>query len=106
MKTETLYRVSGFAVIVGATVGAVTTALELVTAPYNPYGSALWLNPSVHLAKYIGMILLLLGLPAVYLRQRERAGRLGFFSMLGMCLGLAFAGIPYNVVEWRLAPTL
>ncbi len=106
MRVETLYRVSGFAVFVGATVGAVVTALELVTSPYNPYSSALWINPWLHMMKYVAMIVLILGLPAVFVRQREHAGILGFVSMLMVCLGIAFAGTPYNVMEWSLDPAL
>jgi hypothetical protein len=106
MKSETLYRVSGWAVMVGAMVGATTTAIELITSPYNLYGSALWLNPWVHLAKYLALIVLIVGLPGVFVRQREHAGKLGFISLAAMCLGLAAAGVPYNVVEWSVDPAL
>ncbi len=106
MKTETLYRLSGVAVVIGAVAMAVTTALELLVSPYNPYGSELWLNAPVHVAKYVAGIVLLLGLPGVYLRQRKRAGRIGFLGFLAFAFGLALAGMPYNVVEFSMDPSL
>ncbi|HUG13433.1 MAG TPA: hypothetical protein VMM78_00330 [Thermomicrobiales bacterium] len=106
MTTASLYRLGGLAVLVGAVVGAVTTALELLVSPYNPHGTALSFNMPVHVAKYVGLVVLLLGLTAVYLRQHQQVGRLGLLGFLGVFFGLAFAAMPYNVIEFTMDPSL
>lgn len=106
MTNNTLYRLSGIALAIGALVGSITTVLELIVSPYNPHGSLLSLNAPVHAARYVAGLVLLIGLTGVYLRQRERIGKLGFFGFLGLFFGFALAGMPYTVIEFTMDPSL
>ncbi|MDP9381024.1 MAG: hypothetical protein M3Q29_12915 [Chloroflexota bacterium] len=106
MKTQTLYKLGGLALIIGTVVVSITTALELLVSPYNRYGTALSYNAPVHIAKYLGGIFLVLGITAAYLRQRERSGRLGFAGFVLFVFGFMMTGMPYNVTEFTMDPSL
>lgn len=106
MKASTLYRLCGIGVIIAAIVQAAVVVAELWVSPYNPNDSHLSMNASIHMAKYATGVLLLMTLPAVYARRRERAGKLGFFSVFGLTFGLGLAAMPYTVLEFTMDPTL
>lgn len=106
MKTATLYKICGIGVIIAAIVQAVVVISELWVSPYNVYGSHLSMNAPLHMAKYATGVLLLLSLPAVYVRQHERAGKLGFFGIFGLAFGFGLAAMPYTVLESTMDPSM
>lgn len=75
MRTVTLYRLSGLAVMIGMTIDGLASVL------YSRAGGvALYLDPLVpvdDLAKLSGSLIFLIGLPGLYAFQASRAGRLG-----------------------------
>lgn len=85
---------------------AVTTALEVVTAPYSPAVTAYPLNSTVHVVKVLAALVFVAGMIILardLLRTRERAaaraaGALAAATLLG--------AVPYSVVEALLSPSL
>jgi hypothetical protein len=75
MRAVTLYRLSGLAVLIGMTIDGIASVL------YSRAGGvALYLDPLVpadDLAKLLGSLIFLIGLPGLYAFQAARAGRLG-----------------------------
>ncbi len=93
-------------VTAGALGVAVTTALELVTAPYSPTVSAYPLNGAVHVAKVAAVLAFAVGFAVLagdLLRRGERlaAGAAGVLAG-GTVLGAA----PYSAVEALVSPAL
>lgn len=106
MTDRTLKRITGWAIVTAAVIGAAMTAAEIVTAPYNPLATLVAWDGPVHLVKYLAMIALLVALPAAFVVQRGSAGRLGFAGLLLILFGLGASGTPYNVLEMTLDPSL
>jgi hypothetical protein len=88
MSSTTLYRLSGIALLLGGGLSVIGTIGQLFND--NPL-SALWIPMS--LATAIGLLLVLLGLPAVYARQMKQAGMLGLIGFILFALAcLQFGG--------------
>src|SRR5436305_12202811 len=97
MSSTQLFRLSGMVLLLGALVSVIAGVLTLFldsslsaspTIIQSPLWSTFW-----SLA-FVGIVLILLGLPSLYLRQsRGRGGVLGligvFFVALGSFLGMA-----------------
>jgi hypothetical protein len=58
----------------------------------------------VHIALYAGVMLVLLGLPALGARIATRARRLGLPGMALLLLGLAFEAPLHSVIEFAVPP--
>lgn len=107
MSSATLYRASGLALLLGAVLSIVGFTLGAILAPDNdPHHllNPLWFP--VQLMSFLGEVLLLLGLPAIAVRQATRAGRLGFVGFILTFLGgflLASTGIVPLLILPRLA---
>ena|SRR6266700_2201020 len=113
MSSALLYRTSGIALLLGAVLAIIGNVLGTILFPGNDphqYSNALWLI--VMLLSFIGSLVLLLGLPAVCVRQAERAGWLGLIgfvlTMIGGFLFTGFSLIPLLVLPWlaQTAPKL
>jgi len=126
VSQSTLQRLSGFALIAGGLLFAIGNLLHPTEHSPSAHESATW--TVAHLTFMLGMLGILLGLPALYARQSERIGMLGligytaFFVGVGWTLGgswfEAFAipdldevsihavehgtGVPYNVAGGML----
>jgi hypothetical protein len=89
--------------ITGGALGiAVTTALEVVTAPYSPDVRAFWLNGPVHAAKVFAILLLAAGL-LFWARSLARDGRRVPAVAAGLLAAATVVGAgPYSVVEATL----
>jgi hypothetical protein len=85
-------------VTAGALGVAVTTALEVVTAPYSPAVRALPLNGPVHLAKVAAVLVLTAALLVLASRLRPRLGRVGAGAMGAVALA-ALGAVPYSLAE-------
>ncbi|MBI1878113.1 MAG: hypothetical protein HYR94_07790 [Chloroflexi bacterium] len=107
LSTQMLYRLGGVAVLVGGVLGALSEALH----PADPEGPATLAEYArvaqpVHLLMFVGVILLLLGLPAVYVRQSHKAGILGLVGFVLLFFGLSLVALPHSVIDFDLLPTL
>lgn len=74
MESAMLYRASGLALLLGAVLVGISTALSF-TPPLQSMTSLLLV---ITLMRNIGALLLLMGLPGIFARQARRAGWLGF----------------------------
>ncbi len=77
MSSTTIYRLSGIALLIGGVLAAAGNVGQAVFD--NPLGP-FWILVSV--AIDIGLLLVLIGLPAIYALQIERAGRLGLIGFV------------------------
>jgi hypothetical protein len=95
-----LYRASGLALLLGAVLFIVGSILSFAGAPLTPIwlvGTGVWIS---------GMVLQLLGLPAIVARQAPRAGWLGFVGFLLTFLGWFLLTGYYVVDNLILSPWL
>lgn len=85
MKSQTLFRLSGWAVIAGAVLKTIEYIFQIRSDdPIELYTNAqLWLFP----IGFIGTLLFLIGLPGLYANQAERAGKFGLASFVLLFLG-------------------
>ena len=104
MRTVTLYRLSGLAVIAGMTIYGVASVL------YSRAGGvALYLDPLVpinDLAKLVGSLIFLIGLPGLYAFQATRAGRLGLVGFVLSFFGLAVLEVGTEAMFAFVGPVL
>lgn len=85
MSSKTLYRLSGFALLVGSLLVVLFTIMQFLVFPGGTsdrspdrYTSPLW-HP-ILLLIVLGLLLIVAGLPGMYARQAERAGWLGLIG--------------------------
>lgn len=93
--------------VAGGALGiAVTTAAEVLTAPYSPHVSLFGLNPAVHAVKVLAAIAFVLGMCALATRHRAALGPVGVGAAAALAAGTTFGAVPYSVVETTLDPGL
>ncbi len=97
-----LLRRSPLLVTVGALGVAVTTALEVVTAPYSPAVAAYSLNGPVHVAKVGAIVVLVLGLAGLARSLRDAGEGVAAVAAGVLALGTVVGAVPYSVVEATL----
>lgn len=91
--------------VAGGALGiAVTTAAEVLTAPYSPHVSLFGLNPAVHVLKVLAAIVFIAGTLALAARHRATLGRVGVGAAAALAAGTSFGAVPYSVVETTLDP--
>ena len=101
MSSSTLYKLSGGALMIGGLLAAIGSLLEaFVTDPLSP----LWLLAVVPL--FIGALFVLVGLPALYIRQVVKMGTLGLVGFVLLFVGQAIVGIGGGVVDLVALPWL
>jgi hypothetical protein len=104
MRTVTLYRLSGQAVLIGMTIEGIASIL------YSRAGGvALYLDPLVpadDLAKLFGSLIFLIGLPGLYAFQAARAGRLGLAGFALSFVGLALLEVSTEALFAFTGPVL
>ena len=104
MRTVTLYRLSGLAVMIGMTIDGFASFL------YSRAGGvALYLDPLVpinDLAKLFGSLIFLIGLPGLYAFQAPRAGRLGLAGFVLSFFGLAILEVSTEAMVAFVGPLL
>jgi hypothetical protein len=109
MSATTLFRLSGIVLLLGAAVSVIAGVMTLFldnsqsAAPatiQSPLWSTFWS------LSFVGVVLVLLGLPALYLRQaRGRGGVLGLIGVVLVMLG-SFLGIATTAYFVSIAPLL
>lgn len=104
MRAVTLYRLSGLAVLIGMTIDGIASVL------YSRAGGvALYLDPLVpadDLAKLLGSLIFLIGLPGLYAFQAARAGRLGLAGFVLSFFGLAMLEVSTEALFAFAGPAL
>lgn len=88
----------------GALGVALTTALEILTAPYSDWVSLYPANGLVHVAKVVALVAFLVGLARW--RSGRELGRTGTAATWLVTVGISCAALPYSVVEALLPWTL
>ena len=86
-------------VTAGALGVAVTTALELLTAPYSPVVRFYPLNGAVHVAKVVAVVAFATGMLMLAARLRDRLGSLGSTAMVVLGLATVVGAVPYSLAE-------
>lgn len=99
MSSSTLYRFSGTALLIGGLL-AIAGQLLLITA--DP-GTPLWIPGS--LLALVGTLLVVLGLPGLYFKQADRAGRLGMLGFVVSFVGFLFL-VGIQTFDAFVSPTL
>ena len=109
MSSTTLYRLSGIILLLGAVVSVIAGVMTLFldsslgaspTTIQSPLWSTFW-----SLA-FVGIVLVLLGLPALYLRQaRGRGGPVGLIGVFLVALG-SFLGMATTAYFVSILPLL
>jgi len=88
MRSQTLFRLSGWALTIGAALFAIGYILKPgMDDVIQVYTNPLYI-PAVTFS-FLGALLVLVGLPALYAHQASRAGILGLVSFVLVFLGLA-----------------
>ena len=96
-----------FALIAGGALGiALTTALEVVTAPYSAHVVAYPLNGAVHLVKVLAIAAFVAGIAGYLFRFREWIGVVGAIAAAALAVATVLGGLPYNLAEVSLDPAL
>ena len=96
MYSTTLFRLSGLALILGALLSVVSVLITGDATGIDQYNNPLFLP--ARLGQIVGGSLILIGLPGLYARQAERAGKLGFAGFVMIFLGIA--------AHWNVQPIL
>jgi len=106
MSSSTSYRLSGIALIVGSVLSVIYYVsqafingndLTQLAGPLSVYGS---------LIGFIGSLLVLLGLPGMYVRQAQRAGILGLLGFLFVSYIIVLQGVIVPFTSVTIVPTL
>ncbi len=90
----------------GALGVAVTTALEVVTAPYSSAVSLYELNGVVHMVKVGALVAFAVGLLGVLAHYKDRLGRVGQGAGLALAVATVIGAVPYTFIEASLDPGL
>lgn len=85
---------------------ALTTAAEVLTAPYSAHVVLFELNPAVHAAKILAAVVFVAGMLALAARHRASLRRLGVGAAVALAAGTAVGAIPYSAAETTLSPSL
>jgi hypothetical protein len=93
MLSTTLYRLSGIVLLLGGVLSIIGALLQIPSAP----GTPLWI-PSTWLALG-GSLLILLGWPGLYLKQADKAGRLGLLGFVLSFVALLIVGIGFGTID-------
>ena len=102
-----LFQWSGLALILGGVMGALGQYFH----PADPQGPAdlvqyVRQGTPVHTALYFVVLLILLGLPAVYVRQHDKVGIAGLAGFLLLFFGLPMVDLVHSIIMFGALPTL
>ena len=96
-----------FALIASGALGmALTTALEVITAPYSAHVVAYPLNGAVHIVKILAVAMFVAGLVGYLVQFRQLVGVAGSMAGAALAVGTVLGALPYNLAEVSLDPGL
>jgi hypothetical protein len=87
MSPQSLYRLSGVALLIGGILFAIGNLLHPTTHSPSAHGAATW--QAAHVTFMVGMIGILLGLPGLYGHLAHKLGRLGLAGYVAFFAGMA-----------------
>lgn len=104
MSSSKLYRMSGLVLILGALLMSVSSWFRFtgqdLTTGVQPFFATSWF------ITFIGALFVLLGLPAMYVYQSRRAGKLGLLGFVMTFLGIAILEVGSAVLDGFVRPLL
>lgn len=107
MTSSTLFRSASISLVAG---GLVCTVAHLMhpACPTGPdeLSAYTYRSQPIHLLLFFGVVFVILGLPGILIRQRSRAGLLGFVSIQLLIFGLLFGEALHSVLEFSILPLL
>ena len=106
MSSTTLYRLSGIALLTGAVLSAIGYFLSVFVPGNNLQSLISPLSLIFSLVTILGSMLVLLGLPGMYIRQAGRAGILGLLGFLLLSYVTLFQGIMIPFTSVTFIPLL
>ena len=109
MSSATLYRWSGIVLLVGSLLGVIVSMMSAILYPGHTLTTQQVLATSWTIAALLFLawaLLLVMGLPGLYLRQARRAGKLGFAGFVLLSLGVLLGGVGFGSVQATIYPYL
>lgn len=106
MSSTTLYRLSGIALLAGAVLSAIGYFLSVFVTGYDLQSLISPLSLTFSLVTILGSMLVLLGLPGMYVRQARQAGILGLLGFLLLSYVTLFQGIMIPFTSVTFIPLL
>ena len=107
MTTSQLYRASGLALLLGAIVAGVATALDGLLFPSNDAATVMNpLNVTLNALGVVGVIVLLLGLPGVYVRSAAAGGLLWLVGVVFIAITGVLLGVFMGLVSTLMFPAI
>ena len=107
MSTNRFYLLSGLLLLMG---GATASYAHFVHPPAPNDPAMLYRYASVsqpaHLLLFGGTVLVLLGLPGLYMQQGRSGDVLGFVGFFFLYLGILFADLLHCILEFSIFPVL
>jgi hypothetical protein len=100
MSSTTLYRLSGIVLLLGGVFASIGALLEAPSAP----GNSLWISGAWF--SLGGSLLILLGWPGLYIRQADKAGRLGLLGFVLSFVALLVLGIGFGTIDTFVSQVL
>ena len=104
MSPGRLYRLSGVALLVGSLINIVATAISTLLFPAPAPTNVLW--AAMQLLVVLGSLLVLIGLPGVYLVQARQTGWLGLIGYILTFFTGLIGGIGGGIVSGFVLPWL
>jgi len=109
MSSATLYRWSGIALLVGSLLGVIGSIMDAVLYPGHSQSAQQMLSTPFLLDASLFLawaLLLVFGLPGLYLRQTTHAGKLGFVGFVLLLLGVLMGGVAFAGIQVIVFPYL
>jgi hypothetical protein len=107
MTSTTLFRSASISLVAG---GLLCIAAHLMhpACPTGPDDLSAYAHRSqpTHLLLFFGVLFVIMGLPGILIRQRSRAGLLGFISIHLLIFGLLFGEALHSILEFSILPLL
>jgi hypothetical protein len=95
MSSTTMYRLSAISLLIGGGFAAIGAIAQAFLA--EDYFSPLWIPVAALI--FIGTLFVLIGLPALYLRQMKQVGVLGLIGFVLLFFGFAMFGIGFRFFD-------
>lgn len=107
VSPQTLYQLGGVVLLLGGALGALGQVIH-PTDPDGPAAIAEYIRAGepAHVVLFFAVLLILLGLPAVCVRQNHKAGLLGLIGVVLVFFGLPLMDLVHSVGFFTLLPAL
>jgi hypothetical protein len=106
MSPQTLYRLSGASLFLGGLMGTIALLVHPGTPTVDTLNDYVRVSQPIHILLFFGIVLIILGLPGVYVRQSGKTKVLGLISMLLLVFGDVLVDLPHTSIEFAAFPAL